>query len=289
MGNARVTQERIEVVRSAYPKARISQSAVEIIRTIPANINVTQLAIEVIRPRLASIVASQLVTEVAKRRFPDPVPVPFEFTADFEAEITNNQIFDFDVELRIVKVAHFEKEDERMSLGLITMNGRILTARLMMGEALDGITHCAIGDGDDTFADSKHPPEPSYDQTGLRHERARKRCYKTAFLIEDTEGSIEVGGQRYSETAVPTPIIGLYFRFDEGEANGITIKEYGFFGGNVQYMGSVGGDYAEGGVYSSTNPGGQVLRSGYLYEVKNIPDFTKTSDTRVELVGVIRF
>ena len=34
-----------------------------------------------------------------------------------------------------------------MSLGLIVKTGRILTARLLMGEPIDGITHCAIGDG----------------------------------------------------------------------------------------------------------------------------------------------
>ena len=35
------------------------------------------------------------------------------------------------------------------------------------------------------------------------------------------------------------------------------------------------------------NPDGQVATPGYLYEVKNIPDFNKTADTRLELVGVI--
>jgi hypothetical protein len=40
--------------------------------------------------------------------------------------------------------------------------------------------------------------------------------------------------------------------------------------------------------HQDTNPTGEVLTSGYLYEVKNIPDFNKTSDTRVELVGVIK-
>ena len=40
--------------------------------------------------------------------------------------------------------------------------------------------------------------------------------------------------------------------------------------------------------HQDTNPTGEVLTPGYLYEVKNIPDFNKTSDTRVELVGVIK-
>jgi len=31
-----------------------------------------------------------------------------------------------------------------------------------------------------------------------------------------------------------------------------------------------------------------VLNPGYLYEVKNLPDFNKVADTRIELVGVIK-
>ncbi len=78
-------------------------------------------------------------------------------------------------------------------------------------------------------------------------------------------------------------------KWDHLKANGITIREYGFFGGNVQYVDGVDSDYAANGVYHpDTKPTGEVLTPGYLYEVKNIPDFNKTSDTRVELVGVIK-
>ena len=38
-----------------------------------------------------------------------------------------------------------------MSLGLIVKTGRILTARLLMGDPIEGITHCAIGEGDLLF------------------------------------------------------------------------------------------------------------------------------------------
>lgn len=176
-----------------------------------------------------------------------------------------------------------------MSLGLIAKSGRVLTARLLKGDSIDGITHCAIGDGDETFTDPVNPPDVSVDQTALKHERARKRCYKVAFLKEDAQGSLEVNGIRYSETGLETQIIGFFFRFEEGEANGITIREYGFFGGNVAYVDGLQSDYAAAGVYhAASNPDGQVLAPGYLYEVKNIPDFNKTSDTRVELVGVIK-
>ncbi len=176
-----------------------------------------------------------------------------------------------------------------MSLGLITAAGRVLTARLLKGDPIEGITHCAIGDGDSTFTDPLNPPDPAFEQTQLLHERARKCCYKMTFLVEDPEGALEVNGIRYSETINESRVIGVFFRFDESEANGITIREYGFFGGNVAYVDSVASDYAEGGIYSAaTNPTGQVQNPGYLYEVKNIPDFVKTSDTRVELVGVIK-
>ena len=176
-----------------------------------------------------------------------------------------------------------------MSLGLITRSGRVLTARLLKGDPIEGITHCAIGDGDETFTDPMNPPDVSVDQTALKHERARKRCYKVAFLVEDPEGTLEVNGIRYSESALETQTIGIFFRFEEEEANGITIREYGFFGGNVEYVDGLQSDYAEDGVYNAaTNPSGQVKTPGYLYEVKNIPDFNKTSDTRVELVGVIK-
>lgn len=176
-----------------------------------------------------------------------------------------------------------------MSLGLITRSGRVLTARLLKGDPIDGITHCAIGDGDDTFTDPMNPPDVSVDQVSLIRERARKRCYKIAFLREDPEGVLEVNGIRYSESGLETQTIGVFFRFEEAEANGVTIREYGFFGGNVEYIEGHQSDYAESGVYDvATNPSGQVKTPGYLYEVKNIPDFNKTPDTRVELVGVIR-
>jgi len=176
-----------------------------------------------------------------------------------------------------------------MSLGLITRSGRVLTARLLKGDPIDGITHCAIGDGDETFTDPMNPPDVNVDQVSLVHERARKRCYKIAFLTEDTQGTLEVNGVRYSETGLETQIIGVFFRFEEAEANSITIREYGFFGGCVEYVDGCQSDYADGGIYDSdTNPLGQVKTPGYLYEVKNIPDFNKTSDTRVELVGVIK-
>jgi hypothetical protein len=176
-----------------------------------------------------------------------------------------------------------------MALGLIVNSGRVLTAKLLLGQAMEGLTHCAIGDGDETFTDPQNPPQPDIGQTALMNERARKRWYKRTFLKEHPEGTLIVNGVRYIETGDETNIIGVYFRFDEEEANGITIREYGFFGGEVEYVQSASGPYALNGVYHpDTNPMGEVLHPGYLYEVKNIPDFNKVNDTRVELVGIIK-
>ena len=176
-----------------------------------------------------------------------------------------------------------------MSLGLIVKTGRILTARLLIGDPIEGITHCSVGDGDETFVDPLNPPAREIDQAALKNELARKKYYKRVFLKEDPAGTLIVNGIHYIETAEETQTIGVFFRFEENEANGITIREYGFFGGNVAYIEGLESDYAANGVYHpDTNPEGEVLTPGYLYEVKNIPDFNKTSDTRVELVGVIK-
>jgi hypothetical protein len=172
-------------------------------------------------------------------------------------------------------------------LGLITRSGRILTAKLLIGTG--GISHCALGDGDGTFVDPISPPAPTVDQVALVHERVRKRFWKRAFLEEDPDGGLRVNGIAYSESSKATEIIGVFFRFEEAEANGITVKEYGFFGGDVAYIPGWTSDTAREGLHDpDTNPDGQVEVLGDLYEVKNIPDFHKTSDTRLELVGVIK-
>ena len=176
-----------------------------------------------------------------------------------------------------------------MALGIITDSGRILMARMLLGQKLEGITHCAVGDGDATFVDPLNPPAPTLDQVGLKHERARKRYLRRSFLEEDAAGELVVDGVNYSETATPTNTIGVFFRFDESEANGITIKEYGFFGDNVTYRDGVLSGYAAGGIYDHANPDGEVLSAGVLYEVKNIEDLEKLPDTRIELVGLIKF
>jgi hypothetical protein len=177
-----------------------------------------------------------------------------------------------------------------MALGIITDSGRILMARMLLGHKLEGITHCAIGDGDATFIDPLNPPAPSPDQQVLKHECARKRYVRRGFLEEDPAGELVIDGVHYRETVAQTSTIGLFFRFDESEANGITIKEYGFFGDNVTYREGVFSSYAAGGVYDAdANPNGEVLNAGVLYEVKNIEDIEKLSDTRFELVGLIKF
>jgi len=175
-----------------------------------------------------------------------------------------------------------------MADGIITRQGRILLARMLHGDLLAGITHCALGDGDAGFTDPLHPPLPSVNQTGLCHEWVRKTADRRAYLVEDPAGALVVNGVSYRETTEPTPILGVYFRFDEGEANGVPIREYGFFGGRVSYVASAPGAVAVGGVYNATtNPDGQVLTPGYLYEVWTIPDVVKTDAMQLQLVGVI--
>lgn len=176
-----------------------------------------------------------------------------------------------------------------MPLGLVVHSGRILTAKLLLGLSGEGITHCAIGDGDASFTDPRQPPPPEVNQSVLRHECARKKFYKRAFLKEDPQGTLLVNGVSYTEKEEESNIIACFFRFDESEANGITIKEYGFFGGGVTYLEEIESDLALHGVFNKiTNRKGQVRNPGYLYEIKNIPDFNKVADTRLELVGIIK-
>lgn len=179
-----------------------------------------------------------------------------------------------------------------MSLGLITNAGRILLAQLLKGEpGLTGITHMAVGDGDGTFTDPASPPAADVEQTELKHERARKAAHRSAYLVsvgDGTSADLIVDGQGFIESPLPTNTVGVFFRLEEDEANGIVIKEYGFFGGDVDYRPGITGDLALNGVYDAVeNPDGEVDAQGTLFEVKNIPDFHKAADTRFELVGVI--
>lgn len=175
-----------------------------------------------------------------------------------------------------------------MADGIITHNGRILLARLLHGDLLAGITHCALGDGDERFTDPLYPPLPSVNQVGLCRERVRKTADRRAYLVEDSAGTLGVNGVRYRETTEPTPILGVFFHFDEREANGFPIKEYGFFGGGVTYAAGAVGALAVEGVYDADgNPDGQVLTPGYLYEIWTIPDVVKTDAMQLQLVGVI--
>ena len=175
-----------------------------------------------------------------------------------------------------------------MTSGVITRSGRVLMARLLLGEPVTGITHCALGSGDANFTDPQFPPEPQIDQTGLAQEVARKRYYRREFLVETSDGIITSGGQRYAISPEPTRIIAFFFRFDETEANGLTIREYGFFGGEVTYIPGHASDFAASGIHHPvTNPEGQVAHPGTLYQVKHIPDFHKSGDTHLELIGVL--
>jgi len=179
-----------------------------------------------------------------------------------------------------------------MALGMITTVGRTLLARLLRGEpGLTGITHLAVGDGDGTFTDPLNPPDPGINQTALKHERARKTATRTAFLLpvgDGTSADLIIDGQGFIESLAETNTVAFFFRLEENEANGITIKEYGLFGGNVSYRPGITGPLALNGEHdATTNPTGEVESSGVLFEVKHIADFHKTPDTRFELAAVV--
>ena len=171
---------------------------------------------------------------------------------------------------------------------LVVDMGRVLTARLLKGDGIEGITHCALGEGDATFTDPADPPAPTADQTTLKSEFIRNRSYRTAFLAEDPEGVYDIDGALYGETETETPMIAVFFRFEDHEGNASVTKEIGFFGGDVAYVEGVTGDTATGGIYDeTTNPDGEVLDPGYLYEVRNIPDYQKDEHTMLELVAIV--
>jgi hypothetical protein len=75
-----------------------------------------------------------------------------------------------------------------MALGLIVNTGRILTAKLLMGQDIEGLTHCAIGDGDATFADPMNPPDPVSGQTALIERTRPQALVQRTFLKEHRRG-----------------------------------------------------------------------------------------------------
>lgn len=176
-------------------------------------------------------------------------------------------------------------------IGVTTEQGRILRAKMI----LEAITHVAIGEGLPEWGNN--PPQPSPTQTSLVNERARKRYYKKGFLVEDPNGDIPILKDPdtstivyYREVDYETNVIYIRFRFEEWEAVGVEIREYGFFGDGVQYVDGVTGSYAENGVYDPvSNPNGQVLNSGKLYRVVNIPTKTKTSSDALEFIFFEKF
>jgi len=124
---------------------------------------------------------------------------------------------------------------------LIVNSGKVLMGKLLRGEDVQGITHCALGAGDGTFTDPLNPPAPTPDQTLLKSEFIRKTPYKSSFLVEDPNGTITVDGVTYAETPQETLTIGVFFRYADYEAADRTIKEVGFFGGDVAYVEGVTG------------------------------------------------
>ena len=98
-----------------------------------------------------------------------------------------------------------------------------------------------------------------------------------------------VYGVTHAETEDETDVVGIFFRFTDIEAAGHVVKEVGFFGGSVEYVGGVTGPVAENGIYHETaNPDGEVLVPGYLHDVRDLPDLNKGANTMLELIAAVK-
>lgn len=134
--------------------------------------------------------------------------------------------------------------------GITTLDGHIYKAELFFGadgtsspESARGPFWCAIGDGDLTFTNPLVPPAEDANQTGLKHEKIRKKFTTKNYVVIDSVGPITVGDTSYSISVSPTGIVLLEYVFDFSEAN-FTWKEVAFFGGSVVF----------GQFYNSTEP-----------------------------------
>lgn len=144
----------------------------------------------------------------------------------------------------------------------ITTAGRILKAQWVGGDAVQGMTWIAIGDG--TWADKANPPAVSLAATGLTHEVARKRVERTAWMeLDNLLGTVFWKGNLYKEVAGPTTIRALFATFSPEQANGVQICEEGVFGGVIT---TTAFPYALAA---------EVTAVGTLYWVRNRPVYTK--------------
>lgn len=91
--------------------------------------------------------------------------------------------------------------------GLLVDAGRLWAARLFKDPGShNSILDCAVGNGDATFTDPENPPAEQVDQVALLDEFARVQSYKKEFLIEDSDGPIQIDNKNYAE--VDSPVVG---------------------------------------------------------------------------------
>ncbi|MCK7511791.1 MAG: hypothetical protein MZV70_52250 [Desulfobacterales bacterium] len=135
-------------------------------------------------------------------------------------------------------------------------------------------------------------PRPTSTRRRSRTRRGpQEACYKRTFLKEDPEGALIVNGVHYIETARGDPDHRrlLPLRGERGQRHHHR-AEYGFFGGDVATSPDVQSDLRRQRRLPPRHQSDRARCSipAISTKCKNIPDFNKTSDTRVELVGVIK-
>lgn len=107
---------------------------------------------------------------------------------------------------------------------IVVNNCSVLIAALMKGETgYFGATYWAVGVGQNDWA-IDNPPSPSATDSQLSQETYRKSISASDIVYLNTDNTV-------SET--PTNKIQITVIFDETEANGVPLMEFGIFGGNA--------------------------------------------------------
>ena len=148
-----------------------------------------------------------------------------------------------------------------------------------------GAVWMALGLGDETFTDPRVPPAISNGQSSLIAEYARIAHTRKAYVVEDLDGSIVVDGVHYME-AETSDLVAYFFVFDYPKSL-MTVKEIGFFGGDVTYRSDADGNLALYGTYASDNLSGQVSDPGTMIAAKNIQTLVKSDSVKINGVLIV--
>lgn len=161
--------------------------------------------------------------------------------------------------------------------------------RAAIGAEVAGITYCALGEGNANFVDPQDPPTPSAAQKSLKGEFIRKPYVWRGFVAPDAQGDIVAGGTRWRKSANPSAAVAIVFQFSPLEVGNHTIREYGFFAGEIKLRGNSKAASARNGIFHrKRNKTGQVSKPGFLMQVANIPDYTITNGLPLELICLVK-